>query len=102
MFLGLDLGTSALKALLVDGEQRVVGAATAPVSVQRPAPGHSEQDPEAWWQALLAVMREREQRLWAGYTIHGLRRIGDAFRMHHKRVLLINSDNEMPLLQFLI
>lgn len=56
MFLGLDLGTSSLKALLVDGDQRAVGAASAPLTVQRPAPGHSEQDPEAWWQALDAVM----------------------------------------------
>jgi xylulokinase len=53
MFLGLDFGTSAIKALLVDGEQSVVGTATVPLSVQRPAPGHSEQNPETWWQALL-------------------------------------------------
>jgi len=53
VFLGLDFGTSSLKALLVDGEQRVVGSASRPLTVQRPAPGHSEQDPEAWWQAML-------------------------------------------------
>ena len=56
MFLGFDLGTSSLKALLVDGEQRTVGSATASLTVQRPAPGHSEQDPETWWQALLATV----------------------------------------------
>lgn len=56
MFLGLDLGTSSLKALLVDGAQRTVGAASAPLTVQRPAPGHSEQDPASWWQALEAAM----------------------------------------------
>ena len=53
MFLGLDLGTSGVKALLVDGAQRVVGSVTVPLTVQRPAPGWSEQDPEAWWQACL-------------------------------------------------
>nr|WP_294519348.1 xylulokinase [uncultured Rhodopila sp.] len=53
MFLGLDFGTSAVKALLVDGAQSIVGSATVPLSVQRPAPGYSEQDTEAWWQALL-------------------------------------------------
>ena len=51
---------------------------------------------------LLAVAREREQQLWAGHSIHGLRRVGDGLRMHYKKVLLINSDQEMPLLQFLI
>ena len=53
MFLGLDFGTSAVKALLVDGAQAILGSATAPLSVQRPAEGHSEQDPRAWWQAML-------------------------------------------------
>ena len=53
MFLGLDFGTSAVKALLVDGEQAAVASANMPLSVQRPAVGHSEQDPEAWWQAML-------------------------------------------------
>jgi 3-phenylpropionate/cinnamic acid dioxygenase small subunit len=51
---------------------------------------------------LLAIARQREQQLWAGHSIHGLRRIGDDFRMHHKKVLLIDCDQEMPLLQFLI
>jgi xylulokinase len=44
MFLGLDFGTSAVKALLVDGEQHVVGSATVPLSAQQPSPGHREQD----------------------------------------------------------
>jgi xylulokinase len=53
VFLGLDFGTSAVKALLVDGAQTVLASATMPLSVQRPAVGHSEQDPRAWWQAML-------------------------------------------------
>lgn len=56
MFLGLDFGTSSVKSLLVDDAQSVIGSATQPLTVQRPAPGHSEQDPEAWWNAMLAVM----------------------------------------------
>ena len=56
MFLGIDLGTSAVKALLVDGEQRVVASASVPLAVSRPAPGWSEQDPEAWWTATLAAI----------------------------------------------
>jgi len=53
VFLGLDFGTSAVKALLVDGAQTVIASANVPLSVQRPAAGHSEQDPHAWWQAML-------------------------------------------------
>ena len=55
-FLGLDLGTSALKAVLVDAADAVLAEASAPLTAQRPRPGWSEQDPAAWWQAtLLAV-----------------------------------------------
>jgi xylulokinase len=53
VFLGLDFGTSSVKALLVDGAQSVVGSASVKLTVQRPAAGHSEQDPAAWWQAML-------------------------------------------------
>lgn len=51
MYLGIDVGTSAVKALLVDDEQRVVGQSTLPLEIQRPQPTWSEQDPEAWWRA---------------------------------------------------
>jgi len=56
VFLGLDLGTSGLKALLVDGEQRTIATTTIPLTVQRPNPGWSEQDPAAWWDACLAAI----------------------------------------------
>ena len=56
MYLGFDFGTSAVKALLVDGGQHVVGSATVSLSLQRPSSGHSEQDPDAWWQAMLDVV----------------------------------------------
>ena len=48
MYLGLDLGTSGLKALLVDDAHRPVAEATAPLSVSRPRSGWSEQDPAHW------------------------------------------------------
>ena len=53
MFLGLDLGTSGLKALLSADAQTPVATVTIPLTAQRPRPGWSEQDPEAWWQATL-------------------------------------------------
>ncbi|GLS33947.1 xylulokinase [Mesorhizobium albiziae] len=51
MYLGLDLGTSGVKALLIDGAQRVVGSAHGDLDVSRPHPGWSEQDPAHWVQA---------------------------------------------------
>lgn len=50
-FLGIDLGTSGVKTLLVDDDQRVLAEATAPLDVSRPRPLWSEQDPADWWAA---------------------------------------------------
>jgi xylulokinase len=51
MYLGLDIGTSGVKAILIDARQRVLASATAPLTVSRPKPGWSEQAPEDWWKA---------------------------------------------------
>ncbi len=56
MYLGLDLGTSGVKALLIDDAQRIVGSTHAPVSLSRPHPGWSEQDPAEWVSATEAAM----------------------------------------------
>ena len=58
MYLGLDLGTSELKALLLADDHRVVAVARAPLTVQRPQALWSEQAPAAWWAAVEAVMTE--------------------------------------------
>jgi len=55
-FLGLDIGTSSVKALLVDAEQRVVAEASAPLSVSRPHPLWSEQDPADWVEGVEAAV----------------------------------------------
>jgi xylulokinase len=51
MYLGLDLGTSGVKALLIDDKQTVIGSAHGDLDVSRPHPGWSEQDPEQWIKA---------------------------------------------------
>jgi xylulokinase len=56
MFLGIDIGTSAVKGVLVDERDRVAAEASAPLAVQRPQPLWSEQDPESWWNATQAVI----------------------------------------------
>jgi xylulokinase len=55
-FLGLDIGTSSVKAVLIDSDQRLIASATAPLEVSRPHPGWSEQDPESWWTATAGVL----------------------------------------------
>lgn len=58
MYLGLDLGTSGLRALLVSEDGRVVGQAEATYAAAHPHPGWSEQDPGDWVTALGSVVAE--------------------------------------------
>lgn len=57
LFLGLDVGTSGVKAILVNPEGTVEAAATAPLALATPQPGWAEQDPESWWEASRAAIR---------------------------------------------
>jgi xylulokinase len=51
MYLGIDIGTSAVKAVLIDAGGRIHGQQSAPLSVLRPQPLWSEQNPDDWWRA---------------------------------------------------
>jgi len=57
-YLGIDLGTTAIKALLVDHEFRVVGLAGREYPIHCPHRDWAEQDPEDWWRGLLDCVRE--------------------------------------------
>ena len=56
MFLGIDIGTSSVKTVLVDGEQRVLASASLALEVQRPQPGFSEQRPDDWVTAAIGTI----------------------------------------------
>ena len=84
-FLGIDVGTSAVKAVLVDGDQKLLAEAEAPLAISRPHPLWSEQDPDAWWTAtreVLAALRAAEPVAWAA-----VRGIGLSGQMHGAVVL---------------
>jgi xylulokinase len=56
-YLGIDIGTSGVKALLIDERGRSLGeASAASVEPVRPYPGWSEQNPSDWWSATLAAV----------------------------------------------
>ena len=56
--LALDLGTTGVRALLVDGEGKVLARAYRPLATRFPEPGRVEQDPEEMWQRSVEVLRE--------------------------------------------
>ena len=57
LYIGIDLGTSALKLLLVDGKGAVLNEVTKEYPLSFPHPGWSEQDPEDWWQAICVTTK---------------------------------------------
>ena len=85
LFLGLDLGTTGLKALLVDDRAGVVAAATAEYPLATPHPGWSEQDPADWLRAAHQATRQAVARAEAaGHADAGARvaAIGFSGQMH--------------------
>ena len=56
MYLGIDIGTSSVKAVIVDDNDTVVEQASAPLNVSRPQAGWSEQNPADWWAATNAAV----------------------------------------------
>lgn len=82
MYIGLDLGTSGLKGILIDDNQTVLAEATAPLTVQRLHEGWSEQSPADWIAAAEMVMDK--------LSAHGLgdvRGIGLSGHMHGATLL---------------
>lgn len=55
--LGIDIGTSGTKALLIAPDGRVCGTGLAEYGLSIPRPGWAEQDPEDWWRASAAATR---------------------------------------------
>ena len=58
MFIGIDLGTSGVKAVLLDRDARVRCTAQRALSVSRPHPRWSEQAPDDWWNATSAALAD--------------------------------------------
>ena len=56
MFLGIDIGTSSVKAVVAGEDQAVIAQASVPLTVSRPQPNFSEQDPESWWKATVEAV----------------------------------------------
>ncbi|MEG3172948.1 xylulokinase [Sphingomonas sp. ZB1N12] len=82
MFLGIDIGTSGVKAVVLDEHGSVVGQGTAALTVQRPHPLWSEQDPDAWWKATIAAVQAIDPSV-----RRSVRGVGLAGQMHGATLL---------------
>jgi xylulokinase len=58
LLLGLDIGTTATKGLLLDSQRGVVASAERPMQLHSPHPGWAEEDPASWWTNACEIARE--------------------------------------------
>lgn len=89
MYLGIDIGTSAVKAIALDDHGAVAGQGTAPLVVSRSRDLWSEQDPDSWWSATTAAVCSIDPTL-----RRAVRGIGLAGQMHGATLL---GEDERPL-----
>jgi xylulokinase len=89
MFLGIDLGTSEVKLLLLDETGGIVGTAGSALTLSSPQPLWSEQRPADWWQATQAAVEQL--RAAHPMAFAAVRAIGLSGQMHGA-VLLDDSD----------
>ncbi len=82
--LGYDLGTSSIKATLLDAQTgKVIASATSPqteMPISSPQPGWAEQDPENWWQHVIAATQQISHTL--GIDLKDVKALGIAYQMH--------------------
>lgn len=82
MFIGLDLGTSGLKAILINEDQTILAEATARLNVSRPHDSWSEQAPAEWIAAAEAVFDQL-----SSHNLSAVKAIGLSGQMHGATLL---------------
>jgi xylulokinase len=85
MYLGIDLGTSAVKAILLRDDGTVAAQSSAPLEVSRPHPSWSEQDPEHWWRAANSAVQQLRSVHKAGLA--AVKAVGLSGQMHGATLL---------------
>ena len=91
-YIGIDLGTTSVKILLVDEAGVILKSVTKDYPISYPNPGWSEQKPADWWQACCAGIKE----LLAGFDTSDIRGIGCGGQMHGLVALDSNDDVIRP------
>lgn len=88
MYIGIDLGTSGVKAILLDENQRLIATASHALPISRPQLLWSEQNPQDWWNATNQAMQDLAKQ----YDLRAVKAIGLTGQMHGA-TLLDKSDN---------
>jgi xylulokinase len=85
VFLGIDLGTSEVKVVLLQDNHQILAVASHKLALSRPRPHWSEQDPGEWWSATCAAVRLVRGK--APEAFAAVRSIGLSGQMHGATLL---------------
>ncbi len=92
LLLGIDLGTSSAKALLLDSDTGQTHSAGQEYPVLKPTPERAEQMPEDWWRAIVACVRQVLAQLPTAQAAERVSAISFSGQMHG--TVLLNADNQ--------
>ena len=92
LYLGIDLGTTGVTAMLVDDSQKIVGSSYKDYAISTPRIGFAEQDTEIWWSSTCTVIRDAMEK--NGVSKDQIRGVGFSGQMHG----LIALDSEGKVL----
>lgn len=88
MYLGIDLGTSGVKVVLMDEQFKVQSSQSVSLTCDHPHPLWSEQAPEQWWQATEQALDQLAKRV----SLQAVKAIGVTGQMHG--AVLVDSDGQ--------
>lgn len=92
MYMGIDLGTSGVKIILLGDNDKIVASKTKPLTVSRPNELWSEQNPEDWWQATASIVLELKQ----DFDLSQVDSIGLSGQMHGATLIGKHEDVLRP------
>ena len=92
VLLGIDLGTSSIKAMLLDSGRGVISVESSPYEVSIPLEGYAEQNPETWWletKRVLGRLRDKNRQ-----EFNEIQAVGFSGQMHG---IVVVDRNGQPL-----
>ena len=90
-FLGIDISTTAAKALLLDVRGHLLASASMPQALLQPRPGWTEQHPASWWEGIVAAIRAALAE--SGISGESVRAVGLTGQMHG--LVLLDATGEV-------
>ena len=87
--IGIDIGTSGTKSILIDEDGQLIACATAEYPMQQPQNGWAEQDPEDWWDAVCSTLRQ----ITANAPKENIAGIGLSGQMHS--LVMLDANNKV-------